>query len=164
MEYTAAVIKETLRLWPPASSARLTKPGMGLTVQTSTGESHCLDGVLVYLCGSIIQRDPKVYGDTANDFVPERWLNGNDENIPPSAWRPFERGPRACIGLELASLEARLVVALVSQRYDFCKIGIGESVRDEAGQPVLGACGQHLTEPEIYTVSYPLPVISNNNI
>jgi cytochrome P450 len=154
MTYTAAVIKETLRLWPPASSARLTKPGTGLTVQTSTGQSHCLDGVLVYLCASIIQRDPKVYGDTANNFVPERWLNGNAENIPPSAWRPFERGPRACIGLELASLEARVVVALVAQRYDFFKIGIGESVRDEAGQPVLGVCGQYLTEPEIYTVSY----------
>jgi len=32
MTYTAAVIKETLRLWPPASLARLTKPGTGLTV------------------------------------------------------------------------------------------------------------------------------------
>lgn len=162
MTYTAAVIKETLRLWPPASSARLTKSGAGLTVQTSTGQNHCLDGVLIYLCASIIQRDPKVYGETANDFVPERWLNGNAETIPPSAWRPFERGPRACIGLELASLEARVVVALVAQRYDFYKVGIGASVRDEAGQPVMGAYGSHLTRPEIYTVSQPCPLIRNH--
>jgi hypothetical protein len=38
MTYINAVIKEALRLWPPAGTARATKPGAGLTVRTSTGE------------------------------------------------------------------------------------------------------------------------------
>ncbi len=127
MTYTTAVIKETLRLWPPAGTARLTKPGAGIKVQTSTGEYN-LEGVNIYNCAIMIQRDPEVYGNTANDFVPERWLQNETgtgtgtKQIPPSAWRPFERGPRNCIGQELANLEARVVVALIGRRYDFVKV------------------------------------------
>lgn len=124
MTYTAAVIKETLRLWPPAATARTTKSGAGLRVVTPAG-AYPLDGVEVYNCTILIQRDPKVYGDTANDFVPERWLPGEAARIPVSAWRPFERGPRNCIGQELANLEARVVVALVARRYAFVKVRLG---------------------------------------
>jgi cytochrome P450 len=70
----------------------------------------------------MIQRDPDVYGDTADDFVPERWLDDAASEIPASAWRAFERGPRNCIGQELAGLESRVVVALVARRYDFVKV------------------------------------------
>lgn len=118
LPYTSACIKEALRLWPPAASARMARPGAELKVRTENGEEVCLDGVVLYLCHYLIQRDPKVYGETADDFVPERWLGDSDtssENkdaarieaggsrIPISAWRPFERGPRNCIGQELAS-------------------------------------------------------------
>jgi cytochrome P450 len=70
----------------------------------------------------MIQRDRDVYGSNANDFVPERWLGDAAEKIPTSAWRSFERGPRNCIGQELAILEARVVIALVARRYDFVKV------------------------------------------
>ncbi|KAI8628839.1 cytochrome P450 [Xylariaceae sp. FL1651] len=73
MTYTAAAIKETLRLWPPAGTARLTKSGSGIKVQTPTGEYN-LEGVNIYNCVIMILRDPEVYGDSANDFVRERWL------------------------------------------------------------------------------------------
>jgi cytochrome P450 len=105
----------------------MTEPGAGITVQKSSGE-YSLEGVHVYSSHLLIHRDPEVYGDTANDFVPERWLrNGDDaakQQIPSSAWRPFERGPRNCIGQELANLEALVVVALVARRYDFVKVCI----------------------------------------
>jgi cytochrome P450 len=128
MTYTATAIKETLRLWPPAGTARMTKLGAGIRVQTSAGEYN-LEGVNVYNCAIMIQRDPEVYGDTANGFVPERWLQNEDvseeaKQIPSSAWRPFERGPRNCIGQELANLEASIVVALVARRYDFVKVRV----------------------------------------
>ncbi|KAI0434723.1 cytochrome P450 [Xylaria sp. FL1042] len=156
MAYTAAVIKETLRLWPPAGTARLTKPGAGIKVQTSIGEYN-LEGVSVYNCTSMIQRDPEVYGDTANDFVPERWLQTENstgtKQIPPSAWRPFERGPRNCIGQELANLEARVVVALVARRYDFVKVGLGEVAVDEAGNPISDENGRYKVTSEMYPVS-----------
>lgn len=123
MSYSSAVIREALRLWPPAGTARMTVPGAGVTVKTPSGETYPLDGVHVYNCAIIIQRDAAVYGDSADYFVPERWIPGTKEHveIPVTAWRAFERGPRNCIGQELATLEARVVLALVS-KYDFVKV------------------------------------------
>jgi len=131
MTYTSAVIKETMRLWPPAASGRMTmtpyqKPSerKPLTVRTSAGEEFSLQDVNIYHCNTLIHRDPEVYGDTANQFMPERWLHKSESEseIPASAWRGFERGPRNCIGQELATIEARVVVALVARRYKFVKV------------------------------------------
>jgi cytochrome P450 len=172
MSYTTAVIKETLRLYPPAGTARMSPPGTGLTVRTPDGQSFCLDGTIIYNCATIIQRDRAVFGDTANDFVPERWLgdksgimsagsqddaeqrgDAGDRKFPPGAWRPFERGPRNCIGQDLATIEARVIVAAVARRYDFVKVGLGELDLDEKGQPVLNEKGQYKTKSEMYNVS-----------
>ncbi|KAF2104605.1 cytochrome P450 52A11 [Rhizodiscina lignyota] len=158
LTYTSAVIKETLRLFPPASSARMALPGSGLMVDVGDGKTLCLDGMVLYIAHALIQRDPAVYGANANDFVPERWLasgdvntvseeysstnadvNGADEGkkIPASAWRPFERGPRNCIGQELANLEARVILACAVRRYDFDKVGLGALEKGPDGKPVF---------------------------
>ncbi|RYC57895.1 hypothetical protein CHU98_g8307 [Xylaria longipes] len=160
MSYVNAVIKETLRLHPPASTARMTDPGSGFTVTASTGESYLLDGLVMYPCARIIQRDPNVYGETADDWVPERWLGEAPNNIPPSAWRPFERGPRNCIGLELANLEARVIIAIVARKYDFMKTGLGEIALDAGGLPILNDKGQYRVKSELYNVS-PISISSS---
>lgn len=154
MSYINAVIKETLRLHPPAGTVRMTDPGTGFTVRAPTGEEYNLDGLIMYSCQSIIQRDPAVYGDTADDWVPERWLGEAAKSIPVSAWRPFERGPRSCIGSELANLESRIIIAIVARKYDFIKMGLGESALDEQGLPVLNSKGQYKVKSELYNVSH----------
>jgi cytochrome P450 len=174
LSYTSACIKEALRLWPPAGSARMARPGVGFNVRLTNGEQACLDGTVLYLCQYLIQRDPKVYGETANDFVPERWLGDTDTSssnndaegtqagaskIPISAWRPFERGPRNCIGQELANLEARVIFACVMRRYDFIKVGAGEVELDEKGQPILEENGAYRTKSEMFSVSLREPVL-----
>ncbi|KAI0199111.1 cytochrome P450 [Astrocystis sublimbata] len=150
MTYINAVVKETLRLHPPAATARMAPPGSGFTVKVPTGEEYVVDGCILYCCQSIIHRDPNVYGDTADDWVPERWLGEAASSIPPSAWRPFERGPRNCVGLELANLEARVIIAIVARRYDFVKTGLGASVLDEKGRPMLNEKGQYRVKSELY--------------
>jgi cytochrome P450 len=168
LSYTSACIKEALRLWPPAASARLSPPGKGFKVRLDDGQEVCLDGTMLYLNHFLIQRDPKVYGETANDFMPERWLGDTDTSatgtaeegsqagaskIPISAWRPFERGPRNCIGQELANLEARVILACVMQRYDFIKVGAGEVELDEKQQPIVDEKGKFKTKSELFNVS-----------
>ncbi|RYP16986.1 hypothetical protein DL765_004828 [Monosporascus sp. GIB2] len=163
--YTSACIKESLRLWPPAASARMSHNG--LKVRTSNGEEVCLDECVVYLCHHLIQRDPKVYGETADDFVPERWVGDIDTSsatvetdgsttgaskIPISAWRPFERGPRNCIGQELANLEARVILVCTMRRYDFVKVGYGEVETDEKGQRIVDEKGKYKTKSELLSV------------
>ncbi|KAK3373106.1 cytochrome P450 [Lasiosphaeria ovina] len=180
MTYTSAVIKEALRLHPPAGTARRAPPGSGFMVRTPQGEDLCLDGLVVYNCANIIQRDPAVFGDTADDFVPERWLgdadtpmkpNGEAQGegegeggrraaIPASAWRPFERGPRNCIGQELANIEARVIIAVVARRYDFVKVGRGEIRLDGNGKPTLNEKGQFEVESELYSVSCPTSMVN----
>ncbi|KAK4171682.1 putative cytochrome P450 E-class, group I [Triangularia setosa] len=158
MVYTTAVIKETLRLCPPAGTARMTPLGSNFVVRTPEGQELCLDGMVLYNCATIIQRDHRVFGDTADEFMPERWLgdksgimsssNDGDINIdegrrfPASAWRPFERGPRNCIGQDLATIEARVIIAFVARKYNFTKVGFGELERDERGGFILDPAGK----------------------
>ena len=35
------------------------------------------------------------------------------------SWRPFEKGPRNCIGQELAVLETKVILALTVREFDF---------------------------------------------
>ena len=59
-------------------------------------------------------------GPTLNAFDPRRF------DVPPgqhpgghrNAWFPFGAGPRACIGMQLATLEIQLVTATVLQAFD----------------------------------------------
>ncbi|RSL74284.1 hypothetical protein CEP53_000392 [Fusarium sp. AF-6] len=151
MTYVSAVIKEVLRIHPPAGTGRYTEPGSGFTVRTSTGEEFCLDGTIIYNCQHIIHRDPSIYGASADDFIPERWLSDTSTwGFTPSAWRPFERGPRNCIGQELANIEARVIVAIVARQFDFVKVGLGELDLDENDQPVLNDKNQYKVKSELY--------------
>ncbi|KAJ9641506.1 hypothetical protein H2199_005476 [Coniosporium tulheliwenetii] len=172
LTYTSAVIKEILRLYPPAGTARMAPKGTNFFIKLPEGKEVCLDGMVIYNCATAIQRDPAVYGDTGDDFVPERWLgdtdthdvgengvdtaekprvNGNeDAKVPAGAWRPFERGPRNCIGQELANLEARVILACAVRRYDFVKVGMGELALDEKGRPVENAKGQYEVKSELF--------------
>ncbi|KAK8068379.1 hypothetical protein PG996_007491 [Apiospora saccharicola] len=136
MPYINAVIKETLRMHPPAATARKSPFGSSFTVRTPDGTNHCLDGTIIYNCNTLIHRDLDVYGDTADIFRPERWLEdtGSDSGpVPVGAWRPFERGPRNCIGQEFANIEARVIIALAVPRYDFSKVEFGELASDDEG-------------------------------
>ena len=166
LAYTSACIKEALRLWPPAATARMSHNG--LKIRTTEGEEVCLDDCVLYLIQHIIHRDRRVYGETADDFVPERWVDDVDTSsatgdadgsatgaskIPISSWRPFERGPRNCIGQELANLEARVIMACVMRRYDFVKVGVGEVETDEKGQPLVDEKGKFRTKSELLSVS-----------
>ncbi|RAH60890.1 cytochrome P450 monooxygenase [Aspergillus piperis CBS 112811] len=173
MSYTSAVIKEILRLYPPSGSARYMPPGSGFNVQLPDGKTLCLDGVVIYLNATLVHREEKVYGPTKDEFIPERWLGNTDtglglipdsaENqgdgdgsvasahVPASAWRPFERGPRNCIGQELANLEARVILACTVRRFDFEKVGVGALARDATGAPILDAAkGQYEVETELF--------------
>ncbi|KAH7311263.1 cytochrome P450 [Stachybotrys elegans] len=153
MVYISAVIKEVLRLYPPAASTRLAKPGSGLEV-SATGNKVCLDGLLIIINHYIIQRDERLFGETANDFVPERWLDikdkHNDDKFVAGAWRPFETGPRNCIGQELSNIEARVIIAMVACRYDFTKVGLGEPALDDSGRPILDDKHQFKVKSELY--------------
>lgn len=118
LEYTLAVIKEILRLWPPASGVRIGRKGFFIK-DPGTGEMIDTEGTLVWTVSMAMHRDKRTWGDDADEFKPERFLPENADKIPPDAWRPFEKGPRNCIGQELALIEMKVVLAMTLREFDF---------------------------------------------
>ncbi|KAJ3032219.1 hypothetical protein HDV00_007954 [Rhizophlyctis rosea] len=116
LKYIDAILKETLRLNPTAPLFTVkTKDPYGYTF--GTGHTVQADEVVGVLLPSL-HKDPKVWGDDAEVFRPERMLDGGFEGLPPNAWKPFGNGMRACIGRPFAWQESLLVVAMILQRFN----------------------------------------------
>ncbi|KAI0690913.1 cytochrome P450, partial [Cytidiella melzeri] len=65
-----------------------------------------------------VHRDKTVWGEDADEFKPERMLDGKFEALPPGAWQPFGFGSRVCIGRPFAMQEATIAVAMILQKFD----------------------------------------------
>lgn len=114
--YTLAVIKETLRMYPAVSSIRAGEPNF--SVSEDSGRRFPTDGFLVWADPQPVHRDP-AYWKQPDDFLPERWLvePGNPLYPIKGAWRPFEHGPRNCIGQELAILEMKVIMVMTVRQF-----------------------------------------------
>ncbi len=113
LEYTEAVVSESMRLHPPAH-----------IITRRAKEDAVVDGyripegTIVTLPQFRIHVDDRFYDDP-DAFRPERWLDGSDAERPEYAYFPFGAGPRHCIGMRFAMLEMQLVVAVLARRFDF---------------------------------------------
>ncbi|KAH8726829.1 cytochrome P450 [Phaeosphaeriaceae sp. PMI808] len=117
LEYTLAVIKEVLRLWPPASTVRIGCKGFFIKDPVS-GDMIDTDGMLIWSVHMAIHRDKRIWGDDVDEFKPERFLPKNADKVPADAWRPFEKGLRNCIGQELALIEMKVVLSMTLREFD----------------------------------------------
>ena len=131
LEYCTAVIKEVLRVFPPASTLRhiSTEADPNKTfyvVDPKTGIKCPLAGAHVWPPMHLIGRNEAFFPQPA-DFIPERFIPSQTpfpeaKLFTPAgkdAWRPFEKGPRNCIGQELAMIESKIILALVVKTFDF---------------------------------------------
>jgi cytochrome P450 len=118
LPYTLGVIKETLRLYPLAATNRrglpdffISSPRLPVKIPT--------DGWDLWDANLIVQTS-LAFWERGDEFLPERWLAAEGDPLypPKDGWRPFELGPRACIGQELAMTELRLVTVLVAREID----------------------------------------------
>lgn len=117
LPYTLAVIKETMRLFPAASSMR--EGSAGISIIDEVGNSYPTEGVYVWVLHLAIQRNPK-YWKEPDFFIPERWLVGPDDPLYPvkGASRPFEFGRRNCIGQTLFMMDLRTVFAMTVREFE----------------------------------------------
>lgn len=115
--YLLACIKETLRFRPPASDPfpRITPP-QGLTLTDGT---YIPAGIEVGMNPWTNNRDKEVFGEDAEEFVPERWT-GDPEKIKEMGKfsNTFGYGPRVCLGRDLAEQEIRVVLLRFWQEFD----------------------------------------------
>jgi cytochrome P450 len=112
LPYTAAVVREALRLYPPVWA-------MGRQVAPADLEVAGLKiaaGTQVLMSQWVVQRDERWFREPRR-FRPERWLSGECEDLPRFAYFPFGGGPRVCVGQHFALLELLLVVARIGQAF-----------------------------------------------
>jgi cytochrome P450 len=125
LPYTEMIIKESLRLYPPAW-------GIGRQSRTDfeAGGYQLPARTNIFLLPWVTQRDPRFFSE-ADRFLPERWREDSTRNgeapnhlasakkPPRFAYFPFGGGPRVCIGAGLAMMETTLLLATIAQRYKF---------------------------------------------
>jgi cytochrome P450 len=111
LPYTANVITESMRLYPPAwGLARI------VVEDHELGGYPVKKGMGVAMAQWVVHRDPRWY-DSPEEFRPERWEGDLLKRIPRFAYFPFGGGPRQCIGNSFAVMEATLILATVAQEY-----------------------------------------------
>ncbi|XP_076947555.1 6,7,8-trihydroxycoumarin synthase-like [Bidens hawaiensis] len=116
LSYLKAVIKETLRLYPPAP----------LLVPRETREDTIIHGYkikqksLVYINAWAIGRDPKSW-DNPEEFNPERFLGGCDIDFKGNDFEliPFGAGRRICPGMSVGVVIVELLLANLLYWFDW---------------------------------------------
>lgn len=111
---TTAVVREALRLFPPAfMTGREAVSDVELCGQSIPG------GAMMLLPFWMLHRNPELWKNPAA-FDPDRFLNGKEPDR--FTFLPFGAGPHVCIGAQLAMTEAVLVLARLVQLYRFAAV------------------------------------------
>jgi pentalenene oxygenase len=111
LPYLDAVIRETLRLYPPVR----------LIDRCPTSDVR-IDGARVRAGSNVIvsplitHREEGLYERPA-EFLPERWLSERPSELPKGAYIPFGAGAHACIGQPLALAIIWLTLAITCRRW-----------------------------------------------
>lgn len=136
ISYTYAVIKEVLRLFPPASSLR--EGTAGVDIVDPHGRRYPTRGTFIWAIHQALHRNP-AYWKRPDDFLPDRWLMKKplDDDLQPikGAYRPFELGHQNCIGQNLATLELRCALVMTAREFNIrAAYGEWDFIRAQARQ------------------------------
>ncbi|KUF96306.1 Chloride Channel (ClC) Family [Phytophthora nicotianae] len=112
MKYLEAVVYEAVRLYP----------ALPYNVKSAVKDDYLPDGTFVPAGVDIVYspwfmgRNGAFWGDNPLEFRPERWLEMTKR---PSAFEfpAFQAGPRICLGMNMAVLEAKLFLATTLRRF-----------------------------------------------
>ncbi len=106
LDYTRAVIDESLRLYPPAWVITRRSAGPDRIDQVEVPA-----GTLILISPWLLHRDPVHWPDPVR-FDPDRFLDpGPEQGRRTPGYLPFGAGPRLCVGRDFALVEATLMLA-----------------------------------------------------
>ncbi len=112
LPYTRMIVKETLRMRPPAWAI-----GRQAVNDCIIGGQDIRAGSVVIVSQWVTQHDPRFF-DAPHQFRPERWDDLEKQTLPRYAYFPFGGGNRVCIGEHFAMTEAIAVLAMISRKWN----------------------------------------------
>lgn len=110
--FTRAVIDETMRLYPPA-------PMLNRECYEET-EIHGRKievGDTFLLCNYVMHRTDRLW-ENPNAFDPDRFIRQPDLKSKGAPYMPFGAGPRICVGMAFAIMEAVMALGTLVRDYD----------------------------------------------
>jgi cytochrome P450 len=115
--YTMAVYYEALRLYPPVP-VEIKQCETEVTLPDGTFMPK--DSIIVW-CIWAMNRSQTLYGDDAQRFRPERWLNAEGQFTSKTAFEfpVFNGGPRSCLGKKMAELMGAYLIINLVKDFDF---------------------------------------------
>lgn len=113
LPYLTACLNESQRLSPSAVGFI-----RWLRYDTQIGGYLLPAGTAVLPNIYLTHRRRDVYGDDVLEYKPERWLNGGGK-FGPTQFMPFGGGRRACVGMNQARQQLRIIFAELARRVEF---------------------------------------------
>jgi len=117
LPYLQAVIKEGLRIWPPVIGLMAKKvPPEGDTINGM----YVPGGTQIGYGGFSIFRNKKIWGEDADVFRPERWLEGDKIKEQELNFEViFNQGRYQCLGKNVALMELNKVFVELLRHFEF---------------------------------------------
>ena len=135
MPYTQRVLKEALRLYPPAYAvSRYTASGDVVSGTEIEPESN------VFVATYALHRSPEVWPEPAV-FDPDRFLPAEVARRHRLAWLPFGAGAHVCIGAQLATMELTVALATLTAGATVVPVDSAPAVAPVASGLVLRPAG-----------------------
>lgn len=111
MPYLEQVLKESMRLFPPAWTT-----GRAVSEAFEIRGELMPKGAQLLMSQWVVHRDPR-WWPNPEAFDPERWTPELIKSRPKFAYFPFGGGPRTCIGNHFAMMEAKLMLSTILARH-----------------------------------------------
>ncbi|XP_071578074.1 cytochrome P450 3A19-like [Temnothorax nylanderi] len=113
MHYLNRVIKETMRIFPPAPII-----GREVTEDLKIGEVTLPKGTNIFIPIIKMHRNKK-YWPNPLTFDPDRFLSKEIKNCQSNYYMPFSDGPRKCIGITYAMMSMKVILATLVRTFEF---------------------------------------------
>ncbi|KAJ7911318.1 cytochrome P450 [Mycena leptocephala] len=135
LPYLDAVVREVLRLYPPASPVMfreaMTDGVLPLSTPITGVDGKVMNsipvpkGTQIYIAIAAANHSKDIWGEDALEFKPERWSNGRAESVTTKQCGiygntlTFLGGGRSCIGVKFAQLEMKVTACVLLRAFKF---------------------------------------------
>jgi len=112
LTFTRAVLDETMRLFPPAPMLN-----RECHEETEVHGRKIAVGDTFLLCNYVMHRTERLW-DNPNAFDPDRFIRQPELKAKGAPYMPFGAGPRICVGMAFAIMEAVMALGTLVRDYD----------------------------------------------